>query len=85
MQLFTSSLKHTKKNQKPKQSHIYREAAMCAEPVYPCEVNDRSSKAPKRSWSRLDVSVRKRSGNIFQSAWLTSLSYFKEQELYEAG
>lgn len=50
---------------------------MCAEPVYPCEVND-------RSWSRLDVSVRKRSGNIFQSAWLTSLSYFKEQELYEA-
>lgn len=58
---------------------------MCAEPVYPCEVNDRSNKASKRSWSRLDVSVRKRSGNIFQSAWLTSLSYFKEQELYEAG
>lgn len=53
---------------------------MCAEPVYPCEVK----KASKRSWSRLDVSVRKRSGNIFQSAWLTSLSYFKEQQLYEA-
>lgn len=85
MQLFSSYLKHTKKNQKPKQSHIYREAAMCAEPVYPCEVNDRYNKTSKTSWSRLDVSVRKSSGNIFHRVWLTSLSYFKEQELYGAG
>lgn len=28
---------------------------MCAELVYPCEVNDRSNKASKKSWSWLNV------------------------------
>lgn len=77
MQLFTSYLKHTKKIKNQNKAIFTGKLPCVLSQSMPCEVND-------RSWSRLDVSVRKCSGNIFQSAWLTSLSYFKEQELYEA-